>query len=184
LDAQPKPKEQGVHTNLKIVQRQFKEDLSAGKSPEENSTPDGVQNFDTKMYQQKNSIPNETFFKHLKRGSEDSRKIIGAESGNNSWHHVTGGCSTIKDSIDLSHNHTDKPEFLDDIWGNSFRNVASTPGKSKHYNARELLIQKQKSQIQKHHCQITDISKELLLHQQHNFLMNLHESDQASYGRM
>jgi hypothetical protein len=184
LDAKPKPKEEGVHTNLKIVQRQFKEDLSAGKSPEENSTPDEVQNFDTTMYQQKNSIPNETFSKPLKRGSEDSRKIIRADSGNNSWYHVMGERSTIKGSIDLSHNHTDKPEFLDDIWGNSFRNVANTPGKSKHPNVRELLIQKQKSQIQKQKCQITEISKEQLLHQQHDFLMNLHESDQASYGRM
>lgn len=150
LDAQQKPREEGVHTNLRIIQRQFKEDLSAGKSPEENSTPDVVQNFDTTMYQQKNIIPNDTSSKNLKRGSEYSRKINCADSWNNSCH-------------DLSHNHTDKPEFLDDIWGNSFRNMASTPGKSKQYNVRELLIQKQKSQIQKQQSQITELSKEQLL---------------------
>jgi hypothetical protein len=84
LDAQQKAKEEGVHTNLKIVQRQFKEDLSVAKRPEQKSTLDVVDNFDTTMYQQKNSVTNETFSNHLKRGSEDSRKITGADSGNNS----------------------------------------------------------------------------------------------------
>ena len=177
------------------MQRQFEEDFRATNRPQQNLYPDVVFKSQATLGQQKNDTFNETFSLHPKRGSEDLRERYAAESWNDSWHNIPGERSSIKESIkerssikesikerysikgsiDFSHNHLDKPEFLDDIWSNRY--LVSSSGKTKQMNVRELLILKQKKDIQIQKSQITELTREQLLKQQEYFGKDLQDSD-------